>query len=359
VRKLPSGRWQARYVGPDGVTHRAPTTFRTKGDAQTWLSTRRADITRETWLPEATKGALTVAQLAGRWLALPRARPLKPRTVAHYRALLDRFILPSLGGVKVRALTPEMVEDWHASLDPGTPTYRAHAYSLLRTLMGWAVEKRHATANPCQIRGAGNVKRRRNVRPATLEELSTVVEAMPTKYRPMTLLAAWGALRFGELTELRRRDLDLEHGIVRVRRGVVRADGQVIVGDPKSEAGSRDVAIPPHLVPALAAHMDKMTDHSPGALLFPAADGVSHLAPSTLYSSFYRARDVAGRPDLRWHDLRHTGAVLAAQTGATLAELMGRLGHSTPGAALRYQLAAQGRDAEIARRLSEMVEGRP
>jgi integrase len=56
------------------------------------------------------------------------------------------------------------------------------------------------------------------------------------------------------------------------------------------------------------------------------------------------------------HDLRHTGATLAAQTGATLAELMGRLGHSTPAAALRYQHAAQGRDAEIARLLSKMAE---
>ena len=56
--------------------------------------------------------------------------------------------------------------------------------------------------------------------------------------------------------------------------------------------------------------------------------------------------------------LRHTGAVLAAQTGATLAELMGRLGHTTPGAALRYQHAAHGRDAEIARRLSALYEER-
>ena len=66
-----------------------------------------------------------------------------------------------------------------------------------------------------------------------------------------------------------------------------------------------------------------------------------------------------GRPpaaqDLRWHDLRHTGAVLAAQTGATLAELMGRLGHTTPGAAMRYQHAAADRDTEIARRLSELA----
>ncbi|WP_228488971.1 hypothetical protein [Raineyella fluvialis] len=58
---------------------------------------------------------------------------------------------------------------------------------------------------------------------------------------------------------------------------------------------------------------------------------------------------------MRWHDLRHTGAVLAASTGATLAELMARLGHSTAGAALRYQHAAKGRDAEIAASLSALI----
>jgi integrase len=101
-------------------------------------------------------------------------------------------------------------------------------------------------------------------------------------------------------------------------------------------------------------------------LLFPGRGG-EHLAPSTFYGrestekrvgwGWYAARQAAGRPDLRFHDLRHTGAVLAAQTGATLAELMGRLGHSTPGAAMRYQHAAAERDVEIAKRLSALVEG--
>ena len=80
-----------------------------------------------------------------------------------------------------------------------------------------------------------------------------------------------------------------------------------------------------------------------------------HLAPETLYRHFYKARAAAGRPDLRFHDLRHSGAVLAAATGASLAELMARLGHSTPQAAMRYQHAAQGRDQQIARALSAMV----
>lgn len=56
------------------------------------------------------------------------------------------------------------------------------------------------------------------------------------------------------------------------------------------------------------------------ALLFPAAHG-GHLAPATLYRSFYAARNAANRTDLRFHDLRHSGAVLAAATGASLAEL--------------------------------------
>jgi site-specific recombinase XerD len=60
------------------------------------------------------------------------------------------------------------------------------------------------------------------------------------------------------------------------------------------------------------------------------------------------ARIEAGRQDLRWHDLRHSDAVLAAATGASPAELMARLGHSTAKAALIYQHVARGRDREIA-----------
>lgn len=175
----------------------------------------------------------------------------------------------------------------------------------------------------------------------------------------MTLLAAWCALRFGELTELRRRDMDLAKGVIRVRRAVTRVEGSYVIGTPKSEAGVRGVAVPPHLLPTIREHLRTIAA-GPDARLFPAAGNPTrHLAPASLYKVFYRARDAAGRPDLRWHDLRHTGAVLAAQTGATLAELMGRLGHSSPQAALRYQHVAGGRDAEIAQALSTMALSPP
>src|SRR6266568_5647691 len=115
--------------------------------------------------------------------------------------------------------------------------------------------------------------------------------------------------------------------------------------------GKRDVNIPPHLTPLVHEHMILHVQRGPGALLFPAAGG-GHMAPSALYAVYHPAREAAGRPDLRFHDLRHTGATLAAATGATLADLMHRLGHSTPSAAMRYQHASEERDRDIASALS-------
>jgi integrase len=354
IRILPSGRLQARYIGPDGLSHKAPTTFDTKGDAETWLATVRADIVRDAWNPSATspRKALTFGTYADRWLT---ARTLQARTRSHYRSLLDRQILPTLASVPLRHITPDLVREWYATTAIDRPTLRSHAYGLLRTILGQAVRDDLIRANPCHIRGAGNSKRVHKIKPATLAELEAIVTAMPERYRAMVLLASWCGLRFGELAELRRSDVNTKTGILHVRRGMVRADGETIVKKPKSDAGVRDVAIPPHLLPVLRAHLLEHAEPGKDGLLFPAASG-GHLAPSSLYRVFYRAREAAGRPDLRFHDLRHTGAVLAAQTGATLAELMGRLGHSTPGAALRYQHAAQGRDMEIAKALSALVE---
>lgn len=354
INKLPSGRFRARYTGPDGQRHSAPRTFETKGDADAWLTLRRAEVLREEWAP-SEKVRATFGDYAETWLA---DRQLKPTTRSHYRSLLDNQILPTFRGAPLKAITPAMVRRWHASLPADRPTLRAHAYGLLRAIMQTALHDGEVGANPVHIRGAGNAKRVHKIRPLALSELELLVSAMPERYRAMTLLAAWCALRFGELTELRRRDVDLPKGVIRVRRAVTRVNGSYVIGAPKSEAGVRDVAVPPHLLPVIQDHLGKIPGPGPDALLFPAAgDPDKHLAPASLYKVFYKARETAGRPDLRWHDLRHTGAVLAAQTGATLAELMGRLGHSTPQAALRYQHVAGGRDAEIARALSSMALG--
>ena len=114
------------------------------------------------------------------------------------------------------------------------------------------------------------------------------------------------------------------------------------------------MTLPPHILPQLLAHLEEHAAPGRDGLLFPGPKG-EQWSPSSLYHHWHKAREAAGRDDLRWHDLRHTGAVLAAQTGATLAELMSRLGHTTPAAALKYQHAAQDRDRVIAERLSNLV----
>jgi integrase len=234
---------------------------------------------------------------------------------------------------------------------------RSHAYSLLRTIFTSAVNDELIDANPARIVGAGRSKRVHKIRPASVAELGELTAAMPERLRLMVTLASWCALRFGELVELRRGDIDLGDEVLRIRRAAVRTTGAYTITTPKSDAGIRDVAIPPHVVPLIETHLAKYVRPERDSLIFPAFDKLEgHLQPSTLYRWWYRARDAAGRPDLRFHDLRHSGAVLAAATGASLAELMARLGHSTPQAAMRYQHAVAGRDREIAALLSKLAD---
>ena len=363
TRTLPSGRVQARYTGPDGRTYTGRTpegralTFDSRQYADAYLARVHGDIQAGRWVsPDAPKAArpVALAVYAETWLA---ARDLSESTRMLYSAVLRKHILPAFGDVPVTSITPAAVRDWYAGLRATTgPTMRAHAYSLLRTIMNTAAADEMIPANPCRVRGGGSVKRAKTIRPASLAELETLVKALPDRYRLMALLAAWCALRFGELAELRRSDIDVKNGVIHVRRGVVRAGDGRLVKDPKSEAGKRDVNIPPHLMPAVKAHLRDHVAPTRDALMFPAASG-GHMAPSSLYAVYHPAREAAGRPDLRFHDLRHTGAVLAAATGATLAELMARLGHSTVSAALRYQHAAAERDKVIAAALSKLAGG--
>jgi integrase len=364
VRRLPSGRWQARYNGPDGRPYTArdgggrALTFTTKSAADSYLAGVRTDIERGRWVsPDAPKlGAPpTLREYAAGWLA---ARGLSDRTVEHYQQVARDHLYPAFGDVPLPAITPAAVRTWWAGLAAG-PTARAHAYRLLGAIMRTAVADDVIPASPCRVRGAGSAPRASRTEPATLAELQTVVDHTPERYRLMVLLAAWAALRFGELTALTRADVDVARGVVHVRRAVSRTRGGPQVKAPKSEAGKRTVAIPPHLMPLVKAHLREHVAPTRDALLFAASRHGGHLAESGMYRWWCAARAAAGRPDLRFHDLRHTGAVLAAATGATLAELMARLGHSTVHAAMAYQHAAKDRDAAIAAALSELATVTP
>ncbi|MBN9106288.1 MAG: site-specific integrase [Propionibacteriaceae bacterium] len=300
-----------------------------------------------------------LSQYATRWLAQRRVKgePLRPNTVIDYERALRLYIAPHLGDRPVTDITRADVRNWHANaLRSVSDRPKAKAYAVLRTIMNSAVEDELVEVSPVSIQGAGVVRRKHGIEPATLDELATIVEAMPERLRLMVLLATWCALRYGELAELRRRDIDLTNEVIKVRRAVTFTPGAPVVGPPKTDAGVRDVAIPPHLLDAVRAHLKDHTKPGRDALLFPAEMGGGHLHESVVYRPWNKARKAAGRPDLRFHDLRHTGATLAAQAGATTAELQARLGHTTADAAMIYQHAAKGRDRQLAAKLSQLAQ---
>ncbi len=210
VEKRASGRHRAAYTGPDGVLYRAPVTFHSEDDAVAWLSARRAEIEMKVWAPDvASRGAErkatpTLRAYADLWLMnrKTRGRGLRPTTMQQYRMLLDTYIYPTFGDKRVDRITVEDVNKWYDALAPGRETMRAQTYSLLRTIFTTAASERPYPLIPyipAQSGGAGNTKRVHKVQPASLEELQTIVEELPPRYKVMALLAAWCAMRFGEL----------------------------------------------------------------------------------------------------------------------------------------------------------------
>ena len=361
IRRLRSGRYQARYTGPDYQTHTAPETFTSKIDAEAWLATeRRLSEEPASWHAPKQRLAEEFARRARsrRWTFGPYSedwlahRDLAASTQHNYAQLLKHHLLPTFADVPLTEIDRPAVASWYRSIAPDRPHARKHAYDLLRNILNAALDDELIDRNPVHIRGAGHVKRTGSTQPASLDELEALVDATPERFRLMVLLAAWCALRKGELSELRRSDVDTTRWVLKVRRGVGFVPGHTVVKGPKTEAGKRDVAVPEHLAPMVREHLLRHTQSGPNGLLFPSARG-EQLRASAIGRWYYPARQAAGRPDLRFHDLRHTGAVLAAQSGATLAELMHRLGHTTPAAAMRYQHAAAERDREIAHRMSQ------
>ena len=359
LRKLPSGYTQASYVHDDGRRYTAPHTFSTMMDAEGWLRDERKLIDQGEWTPpqgrDQAKALAGVAlrEFAEGWLC---QRDLTPKTRALYRDLLNSRILPVLGDETLRAVTPATVRAWWAGLGKETPTRNTHAYQLLKAIYNTAREDKLITENPCQIKTAGKPPKPRDVQPLTPAELVKVAESVPEHYRAAVAVAAWCGLRFGELIELRRKDVHVSGDlmVLKIRRAATIVDKKLVTGMPKTEAGVRDVTVPPHVAQMLKAHMKAHTGAGQEAFVFTTTRG-QRLSKTAFTKTVKHGFASVGKPDMRVHDLRHVGATLAAQAGATTKELMSRIGHTTPAMAMRYQIAAQERDAAIAKKLSELA----
>jgi integrase len=355
VRKLPSGRWQARYQDLAGNVHTGPTTFPTKADANRYLATVEADMLRGGWT-NPRLGRTMFGEWATRWRATTGA--LRPTTRSLYAYLLDRLLLPTFKDVPLASIDVLAVQTWLAELrETGrfSSSTIAKAYRLLALILGGAVQAGYLPSTPCVVKGAG-VERAPEMRVATVEQVAKLAAAVPTRYQALVLVAAYGGLRWGELTGLRVHRVDLLHGSIRIVEQAAEVDGTFIPGPPKSQAGIRTITLPAVAVTALTEHLGTWAGPGPDGLVFPAPEG-GYLRRSNFRRRVWVPATIkAGVEGLRFHDLRHTAATLAAATGATTRELMERIGHSSPAAALRYQHVMADRDKAIATALDRLVQ---
>ncbi|WP_139058269.1 tyrosine-type recombinase/integrase [Streptomyces prasinopilosus] len=296
---------------------------------------------------------LDVRPYAAVWI---EERELTSATRQLYGSLLRHHLVPAFGAVDVADISPQLVRRRRAGkLASGTgPTTVAKAYALLRAILGTAVADQMIRRNPCTIKGAGVVHTPE--RPtATVQEVYDVADAIQPRYRAFVLMAGFLGLRWGELIGLHRRDIDLDHGAVRVRRSVAELNnGRREIKAPKSAAGKRTVSIPTAIVPGIREHLARYAEPGADGRVFTGPKGAS--PRRNHFNRLWRkACGDAGAKGLHFHDLRHTGNTLAASTGASTRELMACAGHSTARAALIYQHASAERDRLIADAVSGLV----
>lgn len=352
IRKLPSDQFQARYSHL-GRQVSAKTTFATKTAARQWLSSIETDLQRGEHFDKSA-GSVRFADYAAQWLD---ERPLRPRTHEMYESQLRKWILDTFGSVRLNDITTPNVRTWRAGLLKShlSENSVAKVYRLFRTIMSTAVEDGLIRVNPVKLKGAAKEKVHRRPE-VTFSDVVQLAEVIEPEFSALVWAAATSGLRYGELTALRRRDVDLDAGQIHVKKSLSFEKGVgPVFGPPKTESGERVVALDPTTQDILRQHMDTFTEPEHDALVFRSVKG-SPLLNRYFHPSWDRARRRAKiDPDIRFHDLRHLAGTTAASAGASTKEIMARLGHSTPDASLRYLEATAARDTEIAASMGDRI----
>ena len=345
-RKTPAGgtsydvRWRPT---PDSPEQRKA--FPTLESAKAYKANVEADQTRGLTF-DSRAGKKKFKAYAEEWL---EGRRLGLMTRETYEDTLKRHVYPTFGHLALNRITPELVRKWNRPLAERIPSTAAKAYRILKAILATAVEDQIIPRNPCAIRGAGqDPTTDRQFVPA--EVVFKLAAAADERMQAMILVAGFGGLRYGELRALRLRHYDRLKGTVTVEEAI---DKRGRRKDPKTASSRRVVALPRFVLDALDAHIMQFAGGDPNGPLFPGVEG-SVMSDGWFKKHWTKTRAALGLKGVRFHDLRHTAGTLATQNGATLKEVMNRLGHSTTAAAIRYQRAADDRDHEVADRLDEV-----
>ena len=241
-----------------------------------------------------------------------------------------------------------------------------HYHRFLSAMLETAVQWQYIPSNPCS-----RVKppRAAQTETAYLDEaqagqLIAALDGEPPQYRTAVLLLLNTGLRRGELCGLEWADVDLEHGVLSVRRNSLYLPGKGVYTDtPKTKSSARTIRMPPSCIPLLEQHRawqaqyraDLGDQWRESGRLFTSADG-SPIHPDTLtswFSDFIKRHDL---PKVTLHGLRHTNASLLIAAGTNIRTVSGRLGHSQASTTANiYAHAIQSADAIAAEALGNIL----
>lgn len=361
IRKLPSGKYQARYAVAErgGQVYSAPHTFQTIDDADTWLGREKTKLADGTWTPpkqaavaQVEKVAITFEEYSKKVLA---RRKLGDRTREEYENMRERLMLPKFGKLPLTHITPSMVRDWYGTMHD-TPTQQANTYGLFKSILAEAIKDELLDKNPCNIEGGSQKHAAKEAETITPDEFKKYLANVPDRFKAAYLLTFWCGLRSGEIRGLRRKDLDLKEGTVTIAQSVTKLVGKPITAkSTKTRAGTRIIYLPPKVTEELKAWIKNQPVMGQDAYLFTARDGKTPLSDKTFYNMHRRASKAIKRPGLTPHGLRHSAATLSAQLGATTKELMEKFGWSDPAMAARYTHSTKQRQQELAEKLSNLA----
>jgi integrase len=323
------GRWEASYWH-NGQRHIGPTRFRTKSDANAFLSEIETVIRRGSWT-DPSAGRISVRELAFAWVD---ADPTKRESTRAREALTLRLhIFPTLGKLRIEQVGPQDVQNlinvWNTGHAPRTVKRN---YEVLRAMFGYAVRNDWLGRNPCR-----NIKlpavdgtRRYDLTP---EDVTRIALHMPPEYAPMIWLGAALGLRWSEVAGLRVGRLDLSGGRLTVAEGLTSGiGGRNVFGPPKSRAGHRTMSVPKTIVAMLAAHLEGqgLTAEDTDSLVF-----TDEFGGALRYSNWRRriwlpSANAGGCEGAGFHDPRRLNATTLVVGGVDVKTAQVRLGHSDP-----------------------------
>ena len=356
MRQRSEGSWELRvFVGRDPLSGRPQYVTRTfrggRRDAERELAALVSSA--ETARPTAS---MTVGEALEQWFEHAK-QALSPSTVATTRVVLDSHLLPYLGTIPLRKLTPAKVDAVYRALRErggrkGKPLSSAtvqRAHNVLHRAMAQAVRWGWLPLNP--VASATAPKRdHRVLQPPTPAEVLRVVEAAEHIDHGLgvyLLVAASTGARRSELVALRWSDLDLHAGVVVIGRGVVTGLEGLVEKDTKTHAARR-IALDAGTVEVLRAHHEQLGERAKAcdaelagnAFVFSdEPDGSRPWKPDFVTQAFARVAKRAGVPNARLHDLRHFVATRLLANGVDVRTVAGRLGHKNPNVTLNVYAA--------------------